>query len=106
MRLRYYQPHSKEQRGLPFKLLDYVELVEWTGRCIREDKRDAIPEHIKPIFKRFNVNEEDWLAIITDFNRHFISAAGSVNNMKDWAHSTQRKWCATHQTIQLYQKVD
>ena len=25
--------------GLPFRLTDYLELVDWTGRQIREDKR-------------------------------------------------------------------
>ena len=102
----YYQPHSKEQIGLPFKLLDYFQLVEWTGRCIREDKRGAIPAHIKPLFERFNINEQDWLAIIHDFNRHFISAAGSPNKLNLWAVATNRKWCATHRTLKLYQEVE
>lgn len=89
--------------GLPFKLIDYFALVEWTGRCIRKDKRGAIPHHIQPLFKRFNVNEKDWLAVITDFNRHYISAAGSSTKMKQWALSTNKKWCATHQSLNLYQ---
>ncbi len=100
----HYQPHSKQQIGLPFSLVDYVKLVEWTGRCIREDKRGAIPSHIKPLFEHFNVNEQDWLAIITDFNRHFISAAGSPKHLIHWAVATNRKWCATHRSLKLYQK--
>ena len=98
-----YQAHTKQQVGLPFKLIDYFELLEWTGRCFREDKRGVIPNHIKPLFERFNVNKDDWLSVISNFNRHFISAAGSVNNMKHWAYSTQRKWCATHHSLKLYQ---
>jgi len=27
--------------GLPFHLADYLELVNWTGRAVREDKRGA-----------------------------------------------------------------
>jgi REP element-mobilizing transposase RayT len=98
-----YQPHSWKQIGLPFKLIDYFELVEWTGRCIREGKRGAIPAHIKPLFDRFMVNEQDWLETIKEFNRHFIHAAGSPENMNKWAVSTHRKWCATHRTLELYQ---
>jgi len=97
-----YQAHTKQQVGLPFKLIDYFSLVEWTGRCIRTDKRGVISAHIKPLFERFNVNDDDWLAIIADFNRHYISAAGSNNNMSQWAHSTNRKWCATHRSLNLY----
>ena len=73
-----YQAHTK-QMGLPFKLIDYFQLVEWTGRCIREDKKGAIPAHIKPLFERFNINEDDWVAVIQDFNRHYISAAGNLS---------------------------
>jgi len=29
--------------GLPFHLVDYLELVNWTGRAVREDKRGAAP---------------------------------------------------------------
>ena len=29
-------------RGLIFNLIDYIELVDWTGRIIRDDKRGAI----------------------------------------------------------------
>lgn len=101
-----YQPHSKKQLGLPFKLLDYFALVEWTGRCIREDKRGAIPTDIKALFERFNVNEADWLAVIQEFNRHFIHAAGSPIHLTHWACATNRKWCATHKNLQLYQYID
>jgi LEA14-like dessication related protein len=59
LQFTYYQPHSKQQIGLPFKLIEYFQLVEWTGRCIREGKRSAIPKHIKPIFERFMVDEQD-----------------------------------------------
>lgn len=97
-----YQAHSKKQIGLPFKLIDYFDLVEWTGRCIREDKRGAIPSHIKPIFERFNVNEHDWLETIKEFNRHYISAVGSPNMLVKWAITTDRRWCATHGVLKLY----
>jgi hypothetical protein len=30
--------------GLPFKLADDLELVDWTGSILRDDKRGAIPE--------------------------------------------------------------
>jgi len=35
-------PRKDIPDGLPFKLTDYLELVEWTGRIIREGKRGAI----------------------------------------------------------------
>lgn len=29
--------------GLPFRFKDYLELVDWTGRIVREDKSGSIP---------------------------------------------------------------
>ncbi|WDE00175.1 transposase [Thalassomonas actiniarum] len=97
-----YKPHGKPSPGLPFKLFDYLNLVEYTGRCVREDKRGFIPPDIKSLFTRLNINEQDWLDVIKDFNRHFISAAGSPEKLSRWAGKTQRKWCATHQSLHLY----
>jgi len=38
--------------GIAFAFQDYLELVGWTGRAIREDKRGHIPSHLAPIFER------------------------------------------------------
>ena len=32
-------PRQDMPKGLPFRLTDYLELVDWTGRILREDKR-------------------------------------------------------------------
>ena len=44
-------PRKHMPQGIPFKADDYIELVDWTGRIIRSDKRGAIPEHLPPILK-------------------------------------------------------
>jgi len=31
--------------GLPFRYTDYLELVVWTVRILRDDKRGEIPAH-------------------------------------------------------------
>ena len=35
-------PRQNMPDGLPFRLADYLELVDWTGRQIREDKRGQL----------------------------------------------------------------
>lgn len=35
-------PREPMPEGLPFRLMDYLELVDWTGRQCREDKRGNI----------------------------------------------------------------
>ncbi|MDX6851610.1 transposase, partial [Gilvimarinus sp. SDUM040013] len=34
--------HGHQPQHLPFDLIDYLELVDWSGRAIRDDKRGAI----------------------------------------------------------------
>lgn len=97
-----YKPHDKPSAGLPFKLFDYLTLVEWTGRCVRDDKRGIIPPDINPLFERLNINEDDWLMVVKDFNRHFINAAGSPSRLTVWAGKSSKKWCCTHMSLQLY----
>ncbi|MFK8020489.1 MAG: transposase [Pseudomonadales bacterium] len=47
--------------GLPGTLEDYVQLVDWTGRCLRPDKRGSIAPSIPPILKRLALPPDDWL---------------------------------------------
>jgi len=49
--LLIFAGNSKEDmpKGLPFRLTDYLELVDWTGRILCEGKRGAIPENTPPI---------------------------------------------------------
>jgi len=33
---------SQTEEGISFALADYLELTDWTGRCVRKDKRGFI----------------------------------------------------------------
>lgn len=45
-------PRQPMPPGLPCNLLDYVELVDWSGRAIRDDKRGSIADNTPPILQR------------------------------------------------------
>jgi hypothetical protein len=47
------------QKDIPFNLVDYLELVDWTGRIIREDKRGHIAQNLPAILR---ADLKDWLA--------------------------------------------
>ena len=46
--------------AIPFRFCDYLELVDWTGRAIRSDKRGAIDARLPPIMQRLNVDAAAW----------------------------------------------
>ena len=56
-------PHHK----LPFSQSAYIELVEWTGRVIRNDKRSHINNNQPPILERLNIDSNRWLSSTTQF---------------------------------------
>ena len=54
-------PRNDMPQGLPFRLIDYLDLVDWTGRQIRDDKRGAIDESLPGILNRLELDGEQWL---------------------------------------------
>ena len=71
-------PREPMPEGLPFHLMDYLELVDWTGRIIREDKRGAIDNHLPPILDRLNIEPKHWLYLTRNFESRFKNLVGSA----------------------------
>ena len=69
-------------RGLVFNLVDYLELVDWTGRIIREDKRGAITQTAPPILRRLGIFTRHWIELCTRFEKRFKGIAGSAHSIK------------------------
>lgn len=70
--------------GLAFNLIDYIELVDWTGRAVRDDKRGAIPENVSPILQRLDISPTHWIELSTNFESRFKGIAGSAESVKQW----------------------
>jgi hypothetical protein len=75
-------PRQKMPAGLPFRLQDYLELVDWTGRQIRADKRGSIDQKIPPILERLNIDAEHWVYNTQHFERHFKGLVGPALSIK------------------------
>lgn len=69
-------PRAQSPDGLPFKLKDYLELVELTGRCVRHDKRGAIIA-ASPILERTGIDESIWNSMALEFEKIFKTSASS-----------------------------
>ncbi len=46
---------------------DYLELLDWTGRMIRSDKRGSIDGDLPPILARLQISPEQWKLNTTQF---------------------------------------
>lgn len=70
-------PREPMPQGLPFRLIDYIELVDWTGRVIRNNKKGAIPESLPPILDRIAIEPENWLQLANAFEKNTKTLVGS-----------------------------
>jgi len=69
--------------GIPFKLKDYLELVDWTGRIIRKGKGGHIDQSTPPILERLSLTSDSWKILTTEFETHFQRWVGSEHMVKN-----------------------
>lgn len=91
-------PRQDIPEGLPFRYTDYLELVDWTGRILRDDKRGAIPAELPAILTRLNMDARHWVTLTRDFESPFKTLVGCAHNIrqacaqmgKSWVHGLRR----------------
>jgi REP element-mobilizing transposase RayT len=90
--MRFVGNHRQDMpKGIAYSLIDYCELVDCTGRCIREDKASYIEQHHNPILERLNLDTEQWLTLTTEFEQHFSTAVGSEHMLQQFKHHTNHQ---------------
>jgi hypothetical protein len=79
-------------KGLPFRLADYIELVDWSGRIIREDKRGYIPEDTPEIMNRLNMDARNWLYLMQSIESPFKHLIGAAHNIRSACEAMSKCW--------------
>ena len=64
---------QENQVGILCSAVDYLELVDYTGRILKEGKHGVIQQVTPPILKRLNLNIDEWLARSCAFETHYHS---------------------------------
>jgi len=59
--------------GLPFRLEDYLHLVDQTGRQLRSNIKGAIPQNCDPILSRTGLTQTDWSEVVSTIESNFSS---------------------------------
>jgi REP element-mobilizing transposase RayT len=83
---------SDMPNGLPFRLTDYLELVDWTGRILRDDKRGAIPESTPKILQQLNIDPKHWCYLSKNFESQFKSLVGTSYHIKQACEQLGKQW--------------
>jgi REP element-mobilizing transposase RayT len=94
-----YQPEALLDFGsqsskdvIHFNLIDYLVLVDWTGRRIRADKKSFIDNEAPALFSQLGVDEETWLEMTQSFERKFAYFAAKPSQLYFSANEREHEW--------------
>ena len=85
-------PGSNISKGIPFYLSDYLTLVDWTGRRIKDSKHGAIAADLPPLLDRLQIAPEQWLSATAGFERRFKSLVGATPTIRSACLQLGQRW--------------
>lgn len=73
--MSFAESHTESQvlASIPFNLQDYLELVDWTGRAIRPDKRSSIHKSTPKLLSKMGLSETQWKRLALDIQKQSIT---------------------------------
>lgn len=77
---------------LTMSIVQYLELLDWTGRQLRSGARSVIPGHAKPIFQSLGIDPDHWLDLAEKFGSLFKRAAGNPIALSGEAQLRGQSW--------------
>jgi hypothetical protein len=77
---------------VPVRLGEYVALVEWTGRQVREGKRGAIPAHATRTLDRLGVEADRWSTRVKGIGSGYWRVVGEAQDLVDAAEALGQRW--------------
>ena len=83
---------TKEKGFFHMTFEEYLELLDWTGREIRDDKRGAISDDLAPILKRLKLKTDNWTEHLIGFRKDFRRVAGSEETIRKYAKKANKHW--------------
>ena len=84
--------HTNQPEGIAFSFPDYLELVDWTGRVVRDDKAEAISDSLPPVLVRLGIEQQAWLDTINHYEQRFFRAVGAMDKLKQFARQLGQCW--------------
>ena len=85
-------PRDQIPEGIPFRLQDYLELVDWSGRCLREGKRGVPDNRLPPILERLQIDPRHWLYLNRHFESCFKTLVGSAQAVRSVCEQLGKCW--------------
>jgi hypothetical protein len=87
---------------LPIEFAMYLNLVDQTGRVMREGKAGAIDQNALPILERLNFSYENWLYLTSNFHKPFKNLVGAYFRVKDACKQMGQAWAHGGKACEVY----
>ncbi|MCU7917433.1 MAG: transposase [Candidatus Thiodiazotropha sp. (ex Epidulcina cf. delphinae)] len=75
-------PREEMPKGLPFRLTDYLELLNWTEQAMFDSRQGFIPARRPPILERLQIDTSHWLYMTQHFESKFKGLVGAAYRLK------------------------
>ncbi|OBT09440.1 transposase [Vibrio sp. UCD-FRSSP16_10] len=82
---------QNQPKGISFSLNDYLELVDETGRILRNDKQGSISEKSEKILTKMNIPHGNWLQLINKFGYLFHGPVGNIEELTDYCKHLEKR---------------
>jgi hypothetical protein len=77
---------------LPITTQDYLDLIDWTARLTRDDKRGSIGASEPPILRKLGLSEQQWNQQTLGTETRYWRAIGSARSLMDKAAAIGQAW--------------
>lgn len=78
--------------NIPMKFLEYTQLLDWTGRQRRANKRGAIEQDLPPMLTRLQIEPQAWLRTMRLGGNVFGRAIGRLDRLRAHARRLGHCW--------------
>ncbi|MBT8439300.1 MAG: hypothetical protein KJO91_06195 [Gammaproteobacteria bacterium] len=85
-------PREDMPDGIPFVLSEYLALVDWSGRIIREDNKSHIQAHLPDMLQRLDINPRNWMYLTKNFEQPFKNQVGTAHNVHQACEDIGKNW--------------
>ncbi|MEH6617566.1 MAG: transposase, partial [Porticoccus sp.] len=92
--LKPFDPTNQSLVSIGYDLHDYLELVDYSGRAIRDDKRGFIVQSMPPILQRLGINPDAWLKAMGPKGIHIATVLGDTACIEDYTKAHHLKFIA------------
>ena len=86
--------YDKRIATLPFDLKEYIALVDWTGRIVRQDKKGLIPKDTPALLTTLRLTGEQWRTLVLEIQKEAITMFNGLDKLAARARREARKKAA------------